>query len=317
MKNTLEEYLEEISHYLVVSSGADEILKEIKSHIMEETEECYGDTAPENLEQTIARYGNPRKVAERYLEGNHIIAPSFRKYLFRYTWILFAIHFGLTCIFFLLKTNLQMFPPLFSIPHMTNIFSLLNQIPMTFIYDFGLVALLLFFISQSKKDIRLPWVNFMVPKKGEKKFQPPKPKSLYLLLEVAGSGVLLFLFLSYGTIFFKSLNLDTGLFQPWLSSPASHFYSVVILIWCGLEIFFYAIRFFKNTFFVRLVKNLVYLVGLWLLMNIGVEGELIDVGFMSLYEFKNGVILLLAVMIFLETMSNIYKMIRNKRLSRP
>lgn len=314
METKLEKYLEEIDHYLVVPFGAAEILKEIKSHILEKTEETYGDIKSENVEATISKYGKPKKIAEKYLEGTHIIAPSFRNYLFRYTWILFDFHFGLTCLLYLLRTDIHMFPPLFSIPYMNNIFDLLNQMPMTFIYDFGLVTLLLFFITQSKKDIKLPWPKFITSGKKGEKLQPPQPKILYLLLEIAGTAILLFLFLKYGTLFFKSLNF--GIPKPMITSPASFFYSLVILIWCGLEIGFYAFRFFINTFSMRLVKNLVYLAALWLLMNTSVEGELIDIGITTLSDLKTGAILLLTVVIILETLSNIYKMIQNQRIGK-
>jgi len=314
MENKLDDYLEEINHYLVVPSGATEILMEIKSHILEKTEEKYRNTKPENIEKTIAEYGNPKKIAEKYLEGTHIIAPSLRKYLFRYTWILFAIHFGLVFLVYLLRTDIHMFPPLFSIPYMKNVFNLFNQVPMTFIYDFGLVALFLFFITQAKKDIRLPWPKFVFPGKIGEKIQPPPPKILYLLMEIGTFAILLFFFIKYNNIFFKSLN--QGIPEPLISSPASTFYSVVILIWWGLETFFYTIRFFKNTFFLRLVKNLVYLIGLWLLMNTTVEGELIDFQFITFSDLKTGFILILTVGIFLETLSNIYKMIKNQQLTK-
>jgi hypothetical protein len=312
MENKLENYLGEINHYLVVPTGATEILLEIKSHILEKTVETYGDVKPENIEKTIAEYGSPRKIAEKYLEETHIIAPSFRNYLFRYTWILFAFHFGLTCLVYLFRTDIHMFPPLFSIPYMKNIFDLLNQVTMTFIYDFGIVALLLYFITQSKKDIKLPWPKLITSRKKGKKLQPPQPKIIYLLLGVAGTSILLYLFLTYETIFFKSLNY--GIPEPVITSPASFLYSLVILIWCGLEIAFYSIRFFNNTFFLSLVKNLVYLAFLWLLMNTRVEGELIDIGIITLSDLKTGFILILTVVIFLETLSNIYKIINNRQI---
>ena len=205
-----------------------------------------------------------------------------------------------------------MFPPLFSIPYMKNIFDLLNQMPMTFIYDFGLVALFLFFITRSKKDIKLPWPKFITSGKKGEKLQPPQPKIIYLLLEVAGTAILLYFFLKYDTIFFKSLNY--GIPEPVITSPASFFYSLVILIWCGLEIVFYSIRFFSNTFFLRLVKNLVYLASLWLLMNTRVEGEFIDIGIITISDLKTGFIIILTVVIFLETLSNIYKIIKNQQI---
>ncbi len=116
MYEKLDAYLEEIDHYLAVESGGEEILSEIRSHILEKAERQFGELTEESIEQTIADYGAPKDVAEKYLEGFHIIAPSYRKYLFRYTTILFIFHYGLTCLLFILGTGMQTFPPFFSYP---------------------------------------------------------------------------------------------------------------------------------------------------------------------------------------------------------
>lgn len=99
----LEDYLEEIDHYLVVEKGGEEILSEIRSHILEKTENEYGELTEESVGKTIAGYGSPRQVAEKYLEGYQLIAPTFKKHLFLYAGILFAVHYGFTILSFSLK----------------------------------------------------------------------------------------------------------------------------------------------------------------------------------------------------------------------
>jgi hypothetical protein len=48
MHENLEKYLREISHYLAVKQGADEILAEIRSHILEKAERESGGLTPES-----------------------------------------------------------------------------------------------------------------------------------------------------------------------------------------------------------------------------------------------------------------------------
>jgi hypothetical protein len=318
MYEDLEQYLQEIDRYLVVPSGAGDILSEIESHILDKTKEEYGELSEENVKNTIAGYGSAREVAEKYLEETHIIAPVFRKYLFRYTWIVFAFHAGLAGLLFILESKLTMFPPLFAIPRMETFLSFLNQLPMIWVYDFGLVTLFLFFITQSKKKVDLPWPVFGNKKKKRARkaaYAPPRPHAVLLLfmstLFIAG----LYFFFRYGTIFFKSLNFDN--MEPLLSEPASVFYSLVVIIWIGLEIMFHTLRYLSNTFTLELVKNLVFLLALWGLMNVDIGGEIRDISWLelpfTLKEIMTGIIVLIALIMFIETLEIVYKMVRNRQ----
>ncbi len=319
MYEVLEQYLQEIDRYLVVPSGASDILFEIESHILDKTKEEYGELSGENVNNTIAGYGSAREVAEKYLEETHIIAPAFRKYLFRYTWIVFVFHAGLAALLFLLKSKLTLFPPLFAIPRMETFFNFLNQLPMIWVYDFGLVALFLFFITQSKKKVSLPWPVFGGKKKKKVRketYVPPKPHVVPLLLMTALFTGLLYFFLQHGTIFFKSLNFDKV--EPLLSEPASVVYSLVIIIWIGLEIVFHTMRYLTNTFTLELAKNLVFLLTLWGLMNISIGGEILEISWLklpfTLEKIKIGLIVLITLIIFLETLEIVYKMVRNRQV---
>ena len=83
--NQLEAYLQEIGHFLSGREEREEILSEIRSHILEKAERESGGTPTRPSTRVIAAYGPARKVAEKYLDGRPIIAPSYRRHLFRYT----------------------------------------------------------------------------------------------------------------------------------------------------------------------------------------------------------------------------------------
>ena len=155
MYQNLENYLQEINHYLAVKDGAEEILAEIKSHILEKTEAEFETITEGGISKIISGYGKPQQVAAKYLEGYEIISPTFKRHLFLYTGILFACHLTLALAAFLFHFNMIVFPFLF-IPDM-DVWQFMFYIPMTIIYDLGLVALFLYIVTQKSKDARLPW----------------------------------------------------------------------------------------------------------------------------------------------------------------
>lgn len=67
MYKNLEIYLEEISHFLSGRGEREEILSEIRSHILEKAEQESGPVTDASTEKVIAAYGKPRQVAEKYL----------------------------------------------------------------------------------------------------------------------------------------------------------------------------------------------------------------------------------------------------------
>ncbi len=92
MSDKLEAYLEEISHFLSGRAEREEILSEIRSHILEKAAEGPGRSRDAAIEKAIAAFGPARQVAEKYLDDRPIIAPAYKRYLFRYTTLLFAAH---------------------------------------------------------------------------------------------------------------------------------------------------------------------------------------------------------------------------------
>ncbi len=160
MSDKLEAYLEEIGHYLAVAEGREEILSEIRSHILEKAETESGGTTDEALDKIIAAYGPARRVAEKYLDGRPIIAPAYKRFLFRYTSILFAYHTLLTVAAVVFREDFIFFPFLF-IPRL-GVIDALMYLPTAFLADLGVVSLILYFVTQRGKDVRLPWPKFGV-----------------------------------------------------------------------------------------------------------------------------------------------------------
>ncbi len=267
MYENLETYLREISHYLAVKQGADEILAEIRSHILEKAERESGGATEESIGKIIAAYGRPREVASKYMEGQEIIAPTFKKHLFRYTGLLFAIHFILTVVAVYFRTSIIAIP-FFIIPKMP-VWVAFVYLPMALIYDFGIVVLVLYFATQRKTNLRLPWFGIRSGRRGESGLKRPKPSALALRIIILAG--LLFLFLKYHTIFFYSVNLHAP--ESLLNPASSVFFSIMFIAAYACDTIAYCIRFLFNSAWVTLVENLVILLILWVIWNSPIKPE--------------------------------------------
>lgn len=208
MSDKLEAYLEEISHFLSGKAEREEILADIRSHILEKAGEGAGGTAADAaIERAIAGFGPARRVAERYLdESRPIIAPAYKRYLFRYTTLLFAFHMLLTAVAVVFKEDFILFPFLF-LPRL-GVIEALMYLPTAFLADLGIVTLVLYFITQSGKDVRLPWPRFAV---DINEVKPPVLLDRILIgvfavimLSITNGAV--YLFVKYHTLFVVNLN---------------------------------------------------------------------------------------------------------------
>ena len=153
MSRKLELYLRKVGSYLV-NEDREDILMEIRAHIMEKAAD--GDVlSDENLHRVLSEMPNPRLLAANYSEGKEIISPDLRNFLFLYTGILFAVHLGITIIASIASRTLTVFPFFFA-PAMDNLPSILFFLPFAFIFDFGVVCLFLFAVSQWAPNLSLP-----------------------------------------------------------------------------------------------------------------------------------------------------------------
>jgi hypothetical protein len=301
MYEKLEKYLEEISHYLVIQVGKEEILSEIRSHILEKAEQEHGETSESALEKVIAVYGNPRQVAEKYMDDVQIIAPSFKKYLLRYTAIIFAFHFGLTVAALLFRTSMVVFP-FFYIPKMDS-FQSLSYIPMILVFDIGLVGIILYFVTQSRKDIKLPWPKFKVNWEKIAARRQSKSKIIPFILMLIGYTILIWTYLRYHTLFFMSLDFQDP--ESLLNPLASKWYSLALLALFGIGIFAYTIKFFTSSEWINLIKNVLQLGIIGTVINKPIESPFVEFPYFNLQTTGNWIIAIVAVLIAIDFLKSL------------
>jgi hypothetical protein len=232
MSNKLDAYLEEIGHFLSGGEERDEILKEIRGHILEKAESEHGDATDASVEKVIAGYGPARRVAEKYLEGPHteIIPASYKRYFVRYASLAFAVHVLLVLVGFLTKTSIMVFP--IFIPRMSAI-ETIAYLPMAFVFDLGLVGLVLYLVGRSRKDVRLPWPKLALEPKKVKPALGLARRIAAFLAVLAITVFVVAVYLKHGTIFFFSLNFVKieSLFNP----EASRFYSLCVIALLSID----------------------------------------------------------------------------------
>lgn len=265
MDKNLKNYLEEIDHYLILNEGKKEVLAEIESHIIEKTEKDFEKISEENIQKIIDKFGSAKEVSEKYLEGYQIISPSLKNYLFRYTWILFAIHYSLKIISYIFNVSFSLLPFDLSIK-VNGFLQLLSEAPVTWIYDFGIMALIFYLITQSEKEINLIWPQFLV-KKFKIKILPLKaPSKLKIWIIVVIQIISLLIYFKYNTLFFKTVNF-AGPPEPLFEAVFSKFMSLLVIGLIFFELICSILPYFFKTYWINLINNSVYLVVAIFLLN--------------------------------------------------
>jgi hypothetical protein len=272
MPNKLDSYLEEISHFLSGRAEREEILSEIRSHILEKAAAEHGGTGDAAIDRAIAAYGAPRRVAERYAEDRPIIAPAYKRYLFRYTSLVFTLHSALTVLALFLKKELVLFPLLY-IPRLS-VFDALMYLPAAFLADLGLVTVVLYFITQSGKDVKLPWPKFGLD------LDEVKPTKSFWLSRVAtavGAVVMLaitdfalYLFAKHHTIFFVNLNWDDP--RPLFTPGAGRRLSLIVIAMFAASTMALLVKLFTRSRWVDVASNAISLCLIGFLLNTPFDG---------------------------------------------
>jgi hypothetical protein len=228
MHKKLDDYLEEISHYLTDAEEREEILSELRSHVMERAEQEGGTDAA--VEKAIAALGRPQQVAERYLDDKPIIAPAYQRFLFRYTALLFSLHLAFIAAAVALGRRFTIFPFLY-IPRL-GFFDAVLYLPMAFFADFGAVALFLYFVTRRGGDFRLPWPRFAATideldataaRTLAAKAWTAAGAAIMLALTVWAAG----LYARFQTVFVVSVNLEN--FRPLLLPGPGRYLSLAVL----------------------------------------------------------------------------------------
>jgi hypothetical protein len=301
MSKRLEIYLEEISHYLGIGKEKQEILSEIKSHIMEKAEQEFGEVTEEGIERIIDAYGSPRQVAEKYMDDYQIIAPAFKGHLLRYTAILFAFHMGLTLLSFIFKTSMAVLP-FFYIPRIES-FQALFYLPMAFVYDLGLLGIILYFVTQSRGDVRLPWpkVKLNWPKIIESR--KTKSKTIPLIFMLLGYASLVWIYWRFGTLFFKTIDFQKT--QSLLTPVASQWYSSALLGLVGIAIAAYIIKFFITSEWVNLLRSACQLIILGIVINRPIENPFVEFIYLDLQIIANTAVAIVATLIAIDFLKSL------------
>jgi hypothetical protein len=273
MSDKLEAYLEEISHFLSGRAEREEILSEIRSHIMEKAAEGPGEFTDAAIEKAIAAFGPARKVAERYLDDRPIIAPAYKRYLFRYTTLLFAFHTLLTVAAVIFKRDFILFPFMF-MPRL-GVIEALMYLPTAFLADLGIVTVVLYFITQSGKDVRLPWPKFAVDLDEVK----PPTKSFWVsriatavgaVFMLAFTDLALYVFARHRTIFFA--NVDMTNLRPLFTPGAGRRISIVVIAMLALTTTTLLVKLFTRSRWVDIASNVVSLGLIGLLLREPADG---------------------------------------------
>jgi len=316
----LEAYLEEISHFLSGRAEREEILSEIRSHILEKAAAEHGATDEAALDKAIADYGAPRRVAERYAEDRPIIAPAYKRYLFRYTSILFAVHLLLTVVAVAFRKSLVIFPFLY-MPEM-GVFEALMYLPTAFLADLGAVALVLYFITQSGKDVKLPWpkigadLDEIKPMDGFFKSRLFTAIQLAAMLAVTGFAV--FLYVRFQTIFFvfhsyADFPRDP---MPLFTPGAGRSLSLIVIVMFGASVAALLVKLFTRSRWVDVASNFVSLALIGLILRQPFDNLFaVPVADRLLPLIKQGitfVLLFIALMITIDLVKNLVAIGRKK-----
>jgi len=265
MDNILKNYLEEIDHYLILKENKKEVLAEIESHIYDKTEKDFGTINEENIAKTVASFGTAKEVAENYLDGFQIISPTYKNFLFRYTWVLFIVHYSLKLISFIFDITFRLLPFDLSI-EVNGFMQLVFEAPLTWIYDFGIVALILYLITQSEKETNLVWPEFMVNKFKIKTLLLNKPSRLKVVILAVLQIVSLYVFFKYGTLFFQTVNL-TQPPVPLFVANFSQIISTLVICLIFFELICSIVPFFVRTYWTNFINNSIYLIVAFFLIN--------------------------------------------------
>ena len=306
MYANLDTYLEEISHYLVLKQGTEDVLAEIRSHILEKTSQEHGVVNEETVAQVISGYGTPQQVAARYVEGETLIAPTLKKYLLRYTAIVFVLHVALTLVASFLKTSLVIFPFLY-IPPLSSANGLF-YLPTAFIYDLGLVGIFLHFVTRQAKDVTLPWFNI--------RWRPPEttgtdesePKLYLLILMLAGFGAVLWVYTRFQTLFVMGVGPDGP--QPLFSPAVSQWYSLAVLALVSVAICGYVARFYTRSEWIDVATSALGLMIAGIVSIYPLEDEPSRLPFLSERTFGTVFVLVVAFTNALGLLSGLFRIAR-------
>jgi hypothetical protein len=149
-----------------------------------------------------------------------------------------------------------MFPFLY-VPSMGP-FEALFYLPTAFLFDLGAVTLILYLITQSKKDVKLPWPKFSVDIDEVKPSSRTIGRIIGLIAMTALTSAALYLYIRYGTIFFVNFNLPQR--RPIFTPGAGQWFSLILIGLWGISAISLAIKLVASSPWVDAVEKALSLV---------------------------------------------------------
>jgi hypothetical protein len=283
----LKKYLDNIRTFLPgrQPEKVDEILREIESHILEKAERERGEINDTSLAIAIKEYGSPEQVAARYYEDGPIIAPHLKNYLFMYTGIIFAIHIGLHLLSLIFGENGAIFR--FS---SSELLGVLSQLPVTFIFDLGLVCLVLYFVTKAGATSPLPYFTWFL--KNE-----PVPSLAQRIATLVASIVgvaFTYLGFTYGPVYFVDGQMNTLAIAALDTMKYGLFLGFGILT---ISSIFNFINVFNYSRIVKIASDIAGLIFLLIVVSPDYSGRIAD--FLGISPESTGHPLLIGILVFI------------------
>jgi hypothetical protein len=152
----------------------------------------------------------------------------------------------------------------------------LMYLPTAFLADLGIVALVLYFITQSGKEVRLPWPTFGVdldevrPPAGARFWAARIATAVAAVVMLGITDFALYVFARRQTIFF--VNLDWSAAQPLFTPGAGRRISLIVIAMLAFSALSLLAKLFTRSRWVDIVSNAISLALFGLLLGQPFEG---------------------------------------------
>jgi hypothetical protein len=182
-------------------------------------------------------------------------------------------------------------------------FQALFYFPMIFIYDLGLVGIILYFVTQSRKDIRLPWPKLNMNWQKIFEGREEKPKWILLVLMLIGYTAFVYVYLRFHTLFFKSLN--PGSIEYLFNPEASKWYSLALLSFLGIGILAYIAKFFARPWWVNLSRSALQLIILGIVINRPIENPIREFFYFDVHLIAQMIVVIIALLLVIDFLKSL------------
>ncbi len=135
-------------------------------------------------------------------------------------------------------------------------------LPMAFLADLGLVAVVLYFVTQSGKDVKLPWPKIGVDldevKPPKKAFWGRVGTAVGAVVMLAVTDFALYVFARYHTIFLY-FNRTAPTRKPLLTPEAGRYLSLIVIASLAVSTMALLVKLFTRSPWVNIVSNVISL----------------------------------------------------------